>query len=505
MVEPEKPFACTIADCGMTFTNEDHLHVHTKKHDMVLQLGLEQKAAFVDQTPTPTRFIRNCEEVGLFLDLQSEENPFDEGFKRAMESAKHGLLSMEPAAAVSSTDDLHTPQMVFPMIDHADSALYSATNNQRNITISRSSSDESGVIKEYETTTISKLTNEVTTISRRVEKHDVVDKAHDDTRHTEAIRNKDILNETVSYTNNIIKIRKDLETSKNCHNPVIITTDSVMRDVNNVSKDVSSSEQGKHMGIPPMMSQKSYDFVVDSLTSDICRNEQVVDSKKKPQPTKSTTDSIEEYTVTITLPGGKQIRMKSVDSDSPEKSVPQCNTKEKLKKALTNKLTNIPVIQNVPVTTNLPIAAGTLIPVTILHSNHVNKIPITPLNVINNREIMKPIKRRRIEDGDKKQPGQGDDDDCVVVDSGAQGARRKLSDKDLDSRVAASRRYRQRLKKSMAIQELEIKQLNERNQRLTAENAKLKLLITEHMKNCPNADDLRIIQEKMTFNTSTNI
>lgn len=47
MVEPEKPFACTMPDCGMTFTNEDHLQLHTKKHDMMLQLGLEQKAAFV--------------------------------------------------------------------------------------------------------------------------------------------------------------------------------------------------------------------------------------------------------------------------------------------------------------------------------------------------------------------------------------------------------------------------------------------------------------------------
>lgn len=46
-MEPEKPFACSIPDCGMTFTNEDHLHVHTKKHDMALQLGMEQKAAFV--------------------------------------------------------------------------------------------------------------------------------------------------------------------------------------------------------------------------------------------------------------------------------------------------------------------------------------------------------------------------------------------------------------------------------------------------------------------------
>lgn len=49
MVEPEMPFACVMPNCGMTFTNEDHLHVHTKKHDMVLQLGMEQKAAFVGE------------------------------------------------------------------------------------------------------------------------------------------------------------------------------------------------------------------------------------------------------------------------------------------------------------------------------------------------------------------------------------------------------------------------------------------------------------------------
>lgn len=38
-----------------------------------------------DQTPTPTRLIRNCEEVGLFDDLQ-HVNPFDETFRRAVES-----------------------------------------------------------------------------------------------------------------------------------------------------------------------------------------------------------------------------------------------------------------------------------------------------------------------------------------------------------------------------------------------------------------------------------
>ena len=30
---------------------------------------------FADQTPTPTRFLRNCEEEGLFVDL---DNPFDQ-------------------------------------------------------------------------------------------------------------------------------------------------------------------------------------------------------------------------------------------------------------------------------------------------------------------------------------------------------------------------------------------------------------------------------------------
>ena len=34
-----------------------------------------------DQTPTPTRFLRNCEEIGLFNELKS--NPFEEAFKKA--------------------------------------------------------------------------------------------------------------------------------------------------------------------------------------------------------------------------------------------------------------------------------------------------------------------------------------------------------------------------------------------------------------------------------------
>lgn len=46
-----------------------------------------------DQTPTPTRFIRNCEEVGLFQDLQNV-NPFEETFRRAVEARNTGTLSV---------------------------------------------------------------------------------------------------------------------------------------------------------------------------------------------------------------------------------------------------------------------------------------------------------------------------------------------------------------------------------------------------------------------------
>lgn len=40
-----KPFACDIENCGMSFTNEDHLNVHRKKHDMVLNFGGSTRSA----------------------------------------------------------------------------------------------------------------------------------------------------------------------------------------------------------------------------------------------------------------------------------------------------------------------------------------------------------------------------------------------------------------------------------------------------------------------------
>lgn len=90
MADDEKPFRCYQPDCGMRFTNEDHLSVHIKKHDMSLALNLGMglgglsPMGLCDQTPTPTKFLKNCEELGLFQEL-SKENPFDDSFKKALD------------------------------------------------------------------------------------------------------------------------------------------------------------------------------------------------------------------------------------------------------------------------------------------------------------------------------------------------------------------------------------------------------------------------------------
>uniref|UniRef100_A0A8U8CFJ9 Uncharacterized protein n=1 Tax=Geospiza parvula TaxID=87175 RepID=A0A8U8CFJ9_GEOPR len=60
------------------FTNEDHLAVHKHKHELTLKFG----PARTDSTPTPTRFLKNCEEVGLFNELASS---FEHEFKKAAE------------------------------------------------------------------------------------------------------------------------------------------------------------------------------------------------------------------------------------------------------------------------------------------------------------------------------------------------------------------------------------------------------------------------------------
>nr|CAD7397114.1 unnamed protein product [Timema cristinae] len=135
MEETERPFPCTAEGCSMCFPDENQLAVHMKKHDMVLNLGTGHKNMFMaDQTPTPTRFIRNCEEVGLFQDLQNV-NPFEETFRKAVETGKTGFGPLHQGGnltvPICSDDTLHTPH-VFPYIhEESNSPTPHNSNNSR--------------------------------------------------------------------------------------------------------------------------------------------------------------------------------------------------------------------------------------------------------------------------------------------------------------------------------------------------------------------------------------
>uniref|UniRef100_A0A8C7HZR3 Cyclic AMP-dependent transcription factor ATF-2 n=1 Tax=Oncorhynchus kisutch TaxID=8019 RepID=A0A8C7HZR3_ONCKI len=94
----DKPFLCPAPGCGQRFTNEDHLAVHKHKHEMTLKFGpaRDNSVIVADQTPTPTRFLKNCEEVGLFNELTS---PFEHDFKKATEDdLKKMPLDLSPLA-----------------------------------------------------------------------------------------------------------------------------------------------------------------------------------------------------------------------------------------------------------------------------------------------------------------------------------------------------------------------------------------------------------------------
>nr|XP_057910364.1 cyclic AMP-dependent transcription factor ATF-7b isoform X1 [Doryrhamphus excisus]XP_057910365.1 cyclic AMP-dependent transcription factor ATF-7b isoform X1 [Doryrhamphus excisus] len=94
----DRPFVCTAPGCGQGFTNEDHLAVHKHKHEMTLKFGPARTDSVIiaDQTPTPTRFLKNCEEVGLFNELA---NSFEQDFCKAQDE-EHRTKTL--AAALQS-------------------------------------------------------------------------------------------------------------------------------------------------------------------------------------------------------------------------------------------------------------------------------------------------------------------------------------------------------------------------------------------------------------------
>ncbi|KAI3370174.1 hypothetical protein L3Q82_024957, partial [Scortum barcoo] len=89
------------------FTNEDHLSVHKHKHEMTLKFGPARTDSVIiaDQTPTPTRFLKNCEEVGLFNELASS---FEQEFSKAHEDeqrTKHPAAPLQTPSEVKDEDE----------------------------------------------------------------------------------------------------------------------------------------------------------------------------------------------------------------------------------------------------------------------------------------------------------------------------------------------------------------------------------------------------------------
>ncbi|XP_023201105.1 cyclic AMP-responsive element-binding protein 5-like isoform X4 [Xiphophorus maculatus] len=69
----DRPYVCGAPGCSQRFQLEEHLFIHRHKHEMTLKFPpIKTDISFSDQTPTPTRFLQNCEEVGLFKEIEEE-------------------------------------------------------------------------------------------------------------------------------------------------------------------------------------------------------------------------------------------------------------------------------------------------------------------------------------------------------------------------------------------------------------------------------------------------
>uniref|UniRef100_A0A1A7WTR7 Activating transcription factor 7b n=1 Tax=Iconisemion striatum TaxID=60296 RepID=A0A1A7WTR7_9TELE len=103
----DRPFVCSAPGCGQRFTNEDHLSVHKHKHEMTLKFGPARTDSVIiqDQTPTPTRFLKNCEEVGLFNELASS---FEQEFSKAQEDdqrTKHPPVPLQTPSEIKEEEE----------------------------------------------------------------------------------------------------------------------------------------------------------------------------------------------------------------------------------------------------------------------------------------------------------------------------------------------------------------------------------------------------------------
>lgn len=84
--QQDRPYVCSAPGCSQRFQLEEHLSIHRHKHEMTLKFcSIKTDAAFTGDTPTPTKFLQNCDEVGLFKEIEEE-------FLQAQEEEKKQML-----------------------------------------------------------------------------------------------------------------------------------------------------------------------------------------------------------------------------------------------------------------------------------------------------------------------------------------------------------------------------------------------------------------------------
>ncbi|XP_037549593.1 cyclic AMP-responsive element-binding protein 5 [Nematolebias whitei] len=152
----DRLYVCGAPGCSQSFQLEEHLIIHRHKHEMTLKFSsIKADIAFTDQTPTPTRFLQNCEEVGLFKEIEEEFLQEQEEEKNKKTLSHNGPSCMnqhhhKPQLQLQHPPQpqhphpqqpLHHPQALGPMM--APSCSLAA---QQALSCSSSSSSHSGSI-----------------------------------------------------------------------------------------------------------------------------------------------------------------------------------------------------------------------------------------------------------------------------------------------------------------------------------------------------------------------
>ncbi|XP_070778068.1 cyclic AMP-responsive element-binding protein 5-like [Enoplosus armatus] len=113
----DRPYECAAPGCSQRFQLEEHLIIHRHKHEMTLKFtSIKTDTAFTDQTPTPTRFLQNCEEVGLFKEIEEEFLQAQEEEKSKQTLSHNGPSCMNQQQQLKPQLRLqHPPQPQHPL------------------------------------------------------------------------------------------------------------------------------------------------------------------------------------------------------------------------------------------------------------------------------------------------------------------------------------------------------------------------------------------------------